>query len=407
MEKLNEYAALLVRAGVNIQRGQSLNILSPVECADLARLCVEEAYAAGAREVSVIWNDDAVSRLKYLYAHEDVFDEMPRWQGMQYDDQLAIGAARLAIIGADPLRYKGVSPDRLQRWNQAVGKRLEAYSAAQMANQFQWCIGAYATKAWARQVFDRLDETEAVEKLWTEIFRAVRVEGDGGAVDRWADFVARMNGRVERLNTLNFRYLRYQNALGTDLEVELPQGHYWSGAAENSQTGIPFIANMPSEEIFTAPKRDGINGTVVASKPLVLDGNIVEEIRMTIRDGEIIQATARQGEDVLQKALDTDEGARYLGEVALVPWDSPISNGGLLFYETLYDENASCHFAFGEAYPMVEGAAAKSREEKRELGLNQSFIHEDFMIGTEDLSIVGVTQKGMDVPVFIDGNFAF
>lgn len=405
--KMKEYAELLVRAGANVQRGQELFIFSSVESADLARLCTEEAYAAGAREVTVVWNDDAVSRMKYLKADPAVFDEMPPWLAAMYDYQCDVNAAKLVIYGSDPELLKGVEPAKIQRWQQTTGKRLERYTTAQTANEFQWCIGAYATKSWAKKVFPQFEVEEAVSSLWDAIYSAVRVEGDGGAADRWEKFVTSMKRRIGILNEYNFRYLKYRSELGTDLMVELPRGHYWSGASERAKNGVEFIANIPSEEIFTLPKKDGVNGTIVASKPLPLSGNIVDGIRMTLKDGKIVEALADVGQEFLKKALETDEGAPYLGEVALVPFNSPISNSGILFYNVLFDENASCHFAFGEAYPLIHGAASKSKDEKLALGINQSFVHEDFMVGTADMSITGITGEGKEVPVFTDGNFAF
>jgi len=406
-EKLREYAGLLVEAGANPQKGQALYIYAAVECADLARLCAEAAYDRGAREVVMVWSDDVITRLRYLRAEEDVFDQMPEWQAELYAYQMDQNAAKLVLYGSDPALLRDADPVRIQRWQQVTGARLRRYNEAQMANRFQWCIGGYATKAWASRVFPALGEDAAVARLWDAIFQATRVAGDGGAVGRWQEFVNTMRARVDRLNGLRLRALHYQNALGTSLTLELPEGHYWSGASEKTPSGVSFLANIPSEEIFTLPKRDGVNGIVYASKPLALNGNVVDGIRMTIRDGRIVEAEAAVGEAFLKKALETDDGAAYLGEVALVPYDSPISNSGILFYNTLFDENAACHFAFGEAYPMIHGAASLPKEEKLALGINQSYVHEDFMVGTSDLSITGETWDGQTVSIFTNGNFAF
>lgn len=405
--KLKEYAKLLISKGTNIQNGQTLYISAPVECAELVRLCSEIAYDMGAACVDVIWSDDSLSRMKYLRANDEIFETLPEWLGVMYDHHLEQGAAKLVISGTDPEHLAGVDPVRIQKWQQATGKRLESYSAAQMSNKFQWCIGSFATRRWAEKIFPDSTSDEAISRLWDEIFKSVRVQGDGGACDRWTDFVASMRRRIDILNSHAFKYLEYKNSIGTDLTIELPEGHYWSGASEKTPEGVEFIANIPSEEIFTLPKRDGVNGTVLSSKPLVLSSNIIENIKMTLKDGKIVSVAADTNEEVLKKYLDTDEGASFLGEVALVPYDSPISNSGILFYNTLFDENASCHLAFGDAYPMISGAGDLSREEKIALGINQSFVHEDFMIGTADLSIIGVTKDGERVPVFIDGNFAF
>jgi Leucyl aminopeptidase (aminopeptidase T) len=405
--KMREYAKLLVEKGANVQKGQKMYISAPVEGADLARMCAEAAYDMGAKKVEVVWSDDFLSRMTYLRADESIFEEIPEWLGVMYDGFLEEGVAKLVLYGSDPELLAGVDPDRIQKYQKAMGQRMEKYTMAQTSNKFQWCVGSYATGAWAKKVFPGIEEDKAVSKLWDEIFKAVRVQGDGGAIERWSEFVLSMKRRIKILNDYAFKYLEYKNELGTDLVVELPRGHYWSGASEKAQNGIEFSANIPSEEIFTLPKSDGVNGTVYASKPLVLSGNVVSNFHMTLRDGKIVSAVAEKGEEILKNYLEIDEGASFLGEVALVPYDSPISNAGVLFYNTLFDENASCHLAFGEAYPMIKGAAELSKEEKKALGINQSFVHEDFMIGTKDLSIVGVTSDGERVQVFKDGNFAF
>ena len=242
--------------------------------------------------------------------------------------------------------------------------------------------------------------------LWERIFDAVRITDGGDAVAAWRAHIEQLAYYRTRLNDLHFRALHYQNALGTDLTVELPEGHFWAAGQEKTQGGVPFVANMPTEEVFTAPKRDGVNGRVVASMPLVLDGNIVRGFALTFEAGRIVRVEAEEGQALLEQATQLDEGAAYLGEAALVPFDSPISNTGTLFYNTLFDENASCHLAFGSAYPCIEGGDAMSEEERRSHGLNTSMTHVDFMIGTRDLSITGLTADGREVPVFVQGNFA-
>lgn len=406
-EKLQEYARLLVRMGANVQKGQTLFLQAPVEAADLARLCAAEAYAAGAREVDAHFTDDTLTRLKYCHAAEDVFDAMPDWSVAHYEEMRKSGTAKLALIGEDPELLVGVDTGRIQRWNQAVGKGLEAYYRDLTANRFAWCLGAYATAAWAQKVFPALPQEEAIDRLWEAIFAAARVAGDGKAEERWEAHIATLRHRTAWLNEHAFVSLRYQNALGTDLTVRLPAHHYWAGGAEDTPQKVRFLANIPTEEVFTLPEKYGVDGVVYASKPLVLNGQVVENIRFRFANGKIVEASASTGEDVLKKAIATDEGASYLGEVALVPTASPISESGILFYETLFDENAACHLAFGDAYPCIEGADAMSEDELKARGVNMSFMHEDFMIGTPDLSIVGTMADGTQVEVFRDGNFAF
>jgi aminopeptidase len=406
--KMEEYARLVVGVGLKIVKGQTVMISAPVECAEFTRLCVKACYEQGCREVIMQWGDDYISREKYLHAEDSVFDECPDWMAKLYDTMTDIKAAKLAIIGGDPENLKGVDPSRIQRYQRVTGKKLERYYKAQTTNEFQWCVAACPTEAWARKVFpEAKDGCEAVEKLWDAILYTVRVDGDGTAAEKWKRHTESSKGHIDKLNSYRFKYLKYKNSLGSDFTVELPEGHYWSGASELASTGAEFVANIPTEEVFTVPKRDGVNGVIAASMPLVLNGNIVDKIRFTLKDGKITEAKAETGEKYLLDTLEVDEGARYLGEVALVQHDSPISRKGILFYNTLFDENASCHLAFGEAYPLVHGAEKLSADEQKALGINQSYVHEDFMIGTEDLSIIGVTKEGEEIQVFAGGNFAF
>ena len=405
-EKLREYAALLVQVGLNVQPGQTLVISSPVECAGFARLCASAAYDAGCREVVMNWRDDVLAREKFLRAESSVFDEVPLWRRHFYNDYAREGAAYLSIAAEDPENLLGVDPDRLVRSQRAGGKALEEFYRLQMSSGFPWCIASIPIPSWAKRVFPGVPEAEAMEKLWEAIFYCLRITGDGQSAARWAEHTEMLARRKARLNELRFRTLHYTNALGTDLTVELPQDHIWEAGDDVTQKGQAFIANMPTEEIFTAPLRHGVTGVVCAAMPLVHDGNIIDKFRFVVREGKIVEATAEKGEDVLRAAISVDEGAAYFGEVALVPYDSPISNLKLLFYNTLFDENAACHLAFGEAYPCIEGGRDMSKEQLKEKGLNDSITHVDFMIGTKDLSIVGTTHDGREIPVFVEGNFA-
>ena len=245
-----------------------------------------------------------------------------------------------------------------------------------------------------------------MEKLWDAILASVRVTGDGSAVQRWREHLDTLQIRIDKLNALRLESLHYTNSLGTDLTIRLPENHLWAGGGGTSKAGIYFIANMPTEEIFTAPLRDGIDGVIYASMPLCLKGEVVDKFHFVIEKGKIVEVHAEVGEEKLKAETTLDEGASYFGEVALVPWDSPISNQNLLFFNTLFDENAACHIAFGEAYPCLEGGQQMSKDELKARGLNDSITHVDFMIGTPDLSIVGTTRDGEEVPIFIDGNFA-
>ena len=405
-EKLREYARLLVRVGLNVQPGQRMIISSPVECAAFARLCAAEAYEAQCREVVMNWTDDAMTRMKYQNAAEEIFDEVPLWRRHFFNDHALEGAAYLAISATDPENLKGVDSQRMIRAQRASGKALKDFDRLQMCGGFPWCIASIPIPSWAVRVFPDMDEAEAVSALWDAIFQAVRITGDGKAVERWHKHLETLQKRLETLNALKLQSLHYTNALGTDLTVELPEGHVWESGGDVTLNGQTYIANIPTEEIFTAPLKTGANGVIMGSMPLVHDGNTIENFRFVVENGKIVEATARLGEQVLQAAISVDEGAAYFGEVALVPYDSPISNQGLLFYNTLFDENAACHIAFGEAYPCLEGGQKMSKDELKARGLNDSITHVDFMIGTPDLSITGKTRDGREVPIFINGNFA-
>ena len=402
-----DYVRLLIREGVNLQSGQRLVLSAAVDQAEIAYMCAEEAYDAGAAEVILNWNDDKLTRMKYLRASIEIFDVCPPWRALMYNSLAEEGAAWLFLDSDDPENLKGVDPDRIRRSQVASGAALKTFRTLETSNGFPWCIAAVPSAAWAKLVFPDLTEIAAVDALWREIFRASRCTRLQAAAD-WHAHSDQLHQRVAILNDYNFKSLHYQNALGTDLTVELPEGHFWAGGAEKcTKNGVMFSANIPSEEVFTLPKRDGVNGVVVASKPLSLNGNIVEGIRFTLRGGQIVELSAEKGEDILRDATQVDAGASYLGEVALVPCASPISESGLLFYNTLFDENASCNFAFGDAYPCIRGAEDLDEESLLARGVNQSITHVDFMVGTPDLTITGTTRDGREVPVFIDGNFAF
>ena len=405
MQRYEEYARLLVEVGVNIQKGQNLIIDAPVDCAWFARLCAKAAYGAGCREVIMKWNDDALTREKFLRAEPDVFDTLPKWLAEFMNGYAGEGAAFLRISASDPENMAGVDPDRLTRAQRASGEALKPYREATMSSAIPWCIASIPIPSWAKKVFPGCGEEEAVEKLWEAILQAVRV-GGGDAVERWRTHLDTLQRRMDTLNELNLESLHYKNSLGTDLTICLPEDHVWCGGSSRTTKGVPFIANIPTEEIFTAPLRDGIDGVVYASMPFVCGGTVVEDFHFVIRDGKIREVHAAKGEEALRAAVSVDEGACRFGEVALVPYDSPISSQKLLYYNTLFDENASCHLAFGEAYPeCIKGGESMSKEELSEHGLNDSITHEDFMVGTADLQITGRTWGGAKVPIFVDGNF--
>ena len=406
-QKLEKYARLVVKTGVNIQKDQILVVNSPIECADFARKIAKEAYAAGAKDVVVSWNDEKLSKIRFTDAPDKVFDEFPNWRKEMYLGYAKEGAAFVSIAASDPEILKDVNPDRIARMQKVSGNALKEYRERMMNNKNTWCVVSIPTVSWAKKIFPQLSEAEAVARLWDAILETVRV-GDGDPIAAWQSHLKTLTKSKELMNEYNFTRLHYKNALGTDLTVELPKGHIWLSGAEFTPDGREFVANMPTEEVFTLPKKHGVNGTVVSSKPLNYHGNLIENFKLTFKDGKVIEYSAKKGQLILEKLLTADESAAYLGEVALVPHDSPISNLNILFYNTLFDENASCHLAFGKAYPVCTAGGDKMDESALEAAeVNDSLIHEDFMIGTADLEITGITQDGKEVAVFKNGNFAW
>lgn len=404
---LEKYARLIVKTGVNIQKGQTMVIMSPIECADFTRMVAQYAYEEGARDVVVTWKDELLSKIRFLKAPEEVFEEFPGWQKEFYLSYVKQGAAFVNIAASDPELLKDVDPGRVVKAQKAGNTALKEYRERLMSNKNSWCIVSIPTKSWAKKVFSGLTEDEAVEKLWEAILNTVRVDTDD-PVAAWEEHKENLKKRAEFLNTNQFQYLKYKNSIGTDLTIELPKNHIWLGGSEYTPEGLEFIANMPTEEVFTLPKKTGVQGKVVSSKPLNYNGNVINNFSLTFTDGKITDFTAEQGAEILKGLIETDEGSAYLGEVALVPYHSPISNSNILYFNTLFDENASCHLAIGKAYPVcIKDGENLAKEELEALGVNDSLAHVDFMIGTKDLEITGITAAGKEIPVFKNGDFAF
>lgn len=404
---LKKYAHLIVKSGINIQDNQVLVVSSPIECAEFTRMIVEAAYEEGAKEVVVRWQDDLLTRIKYIKAPEEVFNEFPEWQKEFFISYARMGAAFLSISASDPEVMKGVDPARMAKWSKISGEALKEYRERLMSNKNVWCVASIPTKPWAKKVFPDLSEEDAVHKLWNNIFKTVRVDMDD-PVAAWDEHKRNLKRSMNFLNNNRFKFLHYKNSLGTDLKIELPEGHIWMGGSDYTPEGLEFIANMPTEEVFTLPKKTGVNGVVRSSMPINRNGNIIDNFSLTFKDGKIVDFSAKEGYEVLKTIVETDEGSQYLGEVALVPYDSPISKMGILFYNTLFDENASCHLAIGDAYPIcIKNGENMSREELEKSGVNNSIVHQDFMIGTRDLEITGITESGEEVPVFRNGNFTY
>ncbi len=405
-QQLANYADLAVQVGVNIQPNQYLYISASTETTEFVRLVVEKAYDAGARQVFVDWNDDAVTRIRYEKAPSDSFAEFPEWKVMERELLAEKGAAFMSIISQSPDLLKGVESSRISDFQKASGQALDKYRQYVQSDKISWTVIAAPSEAWAAKVFPGLPVEKRVPALWNAIFQSVRADLEN-PVQEWIEHDNRLHEKVDYLNQKRYRKLHY-TAPGTDLTIELPEGHLWCGAGSVNEKGHAFMANMPTEEVFTVPLKTGVDGVVSSTKPLSYGGNIIDHFTITFQEGRVIDVSAEQGEEVLKQLIDTDEGAKYLGEVALVPHTSPISQSGLLFYNTLFDENASNHLALGSAYAFcIEGGKTMSREELERRGLNQSITHVDFMIGSAEMDIDGLLDDGSTEPIFRNGNWAF
>ncbi|BBH22814.1 aminopeptidase [Paenibacillus baekrokdamisoli] len=402
---LEHYASLAVKVGVNVQEGQTVVVMAPIAAAPLVRLIASKAYEAGAKNVHVEYNDEELTLIKYKQAPEEAFTEYPMWRAKAWEEFAENGAAFIQIYSPNPNLLNDVDPTRVATASKAASTALNKYRSTLMNHTNAWSLISYATPEWAAKVFPDLSTDEAVQKLWERIIDATRIDLED-PIQAWRDHNAKLLQMVELLNGKRYKQLQYE-APGTSLTVDLPEGHIWLGGAKANAKGVLFNPNMPTEEVFTMPHRDGVNGTVRSTKPLNYNGQVINDFSLTFKAGKVIDFSAQQGYEALSNLLNTDEGARHLGEIALVPHDSPISNSNVIFFNTLYDENASCHLALGQAYPVnIEGGTKMQPEELLAHGANRSLTHEDFMIGSPDMNIDGVTQDGKLEPIFRNGNWA-
>ncbi|WJQ84228.1 aminopeptidase [Brevibacillus brevis] len=401
----DRYADLAVKVGVNVQPMQTLVVSAPLSTAPFVRKVAKKAYEAGAKHVHIDWTDDELTRMKYDLAPDEAFREYPQWKVQGLEEMAENGAAFLYISAANPDLLKGVNLDRISTANKTAGQALHKFRSYTMSDKVSWCVLAVPSPAWAAMVFPHLPQEEQEPALWDAIFRATRADMDD-PVQAWHDHHATLNSKVDQLNAKQYRYLHYE-APGTNLTIELPKNHIWIGGGGVNKDGVSFMANMPTEEVFTAPLKEGVNGTVRSTKPLSYHGNLIENFTLTFEKGRIVSATAEKGEEPLKQLIETDEGSHYLGEVALVPHLSPISQSDIIFYNTLFDENASNHLAIGNAYSVnIEGGADMSNEELASRGINISLTHVDFMIGSAEMNIDGETADGKREPLFRNGNWA-
>lgn len=401
-----KYAELILKKGLNIKAGECFTLLVQEETLPLAREIVKQAYQLGVKDIIYLFSDDDMTLSRYLYAKDAAFEEHPKFKVDYAEKYLKAGYHRLALITANPELLKQVNPKRLDKWQVVTSKANKKIRKYTMENIVKWTVVAAASPAWAQSVFPNLDENKAVEKLWENIFAACRLNADD-PISAWKEHDKNLKKYSKFLNKAQFKKLIYK-APGTDLEVGLVENHIWQGGSGKSKDGVSFFANIPTEEIFSMPHANKVNGTIKATKPLVALGNTIEDFSFTLKDGKIVDYDAKKGKDILKTLLSTDEGALHFGEVAIVPDDSPISNTGILFKNTLFDENASCHFAFGAAYAdtVVDGDKLTSSQKKK-IGMNESMTHVDFMVGGPELSIVGVDANGKEVQLLKNGNWAF
>jgi len=403
---LKEFAHLAVEVGVNVQPGQLLVINAPIVAKDLVEMIAKRAYEVGAGRVMVNWQDDFSSKLFYEYASGERLTEVPEFTIERLKYIVAEKGAVISITSPNPEMLKDVDPKKIALASNASAPKYKFYSEHMMASKSQWSIIAYPNEAWAHKVFPELNKGEAIEKLLEAILYTSRVDANSDAVENWKNHMHNLDVHNQILNDYNFKSLHFKNSLGTDLDIELVENHIWAGGGELSGDGIFFVPNIPTEENFTMPHNQKINGTVVSTKPLNVRGKVIPEFKLTFKDGRVVDFEAKEEYETLKTLLETDEGSKSLGEVALVSYDSPISNLNILFYNTLFDENASCHLALGNAYSMnIKNGTNMTEEELKKFGYNVSNIHVDFMFGSRDMEIVGTTHTGEKVTIFRKGNF--
>ncbi|WP_412028396.1 aminopeptidase [Deinococcus yunweiensis] len=401
--KLARYADLLVRTGVNLQPGGRVRIAAPVEATELTRLTARAAYRAGATDVRVVYTDPHLDLALYEDGTDDAVTFLPDWFARERESMVADGYAMISIVGEDPSLLAGVNPERVAARSKAQAQALKAVSEAIGGMHVNWTVAAIATPAWAARVYPQLSEAEAVARLWDDIFTTTRVNHDD-PVAAWAAHTAQLRRLGELLNAKQYAAVHLTSGLGTDLTVGLAANHVWMGGGETAKNGIYAVPNLPTDEVFTAPHRDRVDGWAVASKPLSVRGQLVEGIRVRFEQGRAIEVTATRGQDTLERLIATDDGAAHLGEIALVPASAPVAQTGTLFLNTLFDENAASHIALGRCYP-TNVVGGEDDATLTAAGGNDSLIHVDWMIGTPDMDVDGITAAGEREPLMRSGEW--
>lgn len=405
-KNLEKYAELAIKVGINLKEEEGLLIVGNAETLPLARHIVKKAYEAGAKHVDFQLADDKMSLIRFEYGKEYVFENYPQWKVDQLEAMYKDNYHQLFISAPNPELLKDIDGELVAKSQKTASKAMASIMHYRMTGFTKWCIIAMPSVAWAKSVFPDLNEETAIDKLWEKVFAATRVDTDD-PVKSWIEHDKNLKKYRDFLNKKQFEKLLFKGP-GTDLEVYLAEDHFWMGGSKESEAGPPFIANIPTEEVFTTPHALKVNGTLKATKPLSVNGKIVDDFGFTFKDGKVVDFYAEKGYDVLEKLMENDEGAKYLGEVALVQDDSPISNTNILFNNTLFDENASVHFALGRAYAYaMQNGSELSEEQLKSKGANFSLIHTDFMVGGPKLNITAYEKDGTEVELFKNGNWVF
>lgn len=402
-KRLKEYAELAIKIGVNVQKDQIVSISAPIHSIEFVRELSKVAYERGAREVVYNWSDDQLTLMKFQKATDKAFEKFPKWEADRLNYLADEGACFLNVISPDPELLKDVDVKRVANWSKVRSEAVKEYYEKVLSDKNSWSIVALPCEAWATKVFPEVSNEEAMDKLMEMILDICRI--DGKAISNWEQHNKNLTEKVKILNEKKFTAFHYKSE-GTDLMVGMSKKQVWKAGEAVTTDGIVFNPNLPTEEVFSLPDKNKVDGILASKLPLNYNGNIIDNFTLTFEKGKVVKFTAEKGYEVLEGLLNTDDGARYLGEIALVPVDSPISNTNTLFYNTLFDENASCHFAFGAAYKnCIEGSEKMTKEELEAEGVNDSLVHVDFMVGSKDLSIDGIEENGDRTPIFRNGNW--
>lgn len=403
---MQKYAKLIARKGINVKKGQEVIVSASLDQPEFVKMVVEECYRAGASKVTVEWSFQPITKLHYRYRSLKTLSTFEKWEIEKLEHKCETLPATIYIESDDPDGLKGIDQAKVSKASQAKYPIIKPYHD-KMDNKYQWCIAAVPGEAWAKKVFPGERTSKAVEKLWNAILYTSRADGDD-PVKAWEEHNADLKTRFEYLNSLGIESLHYTASNGTDFTVGLIPDALFMGGSELTLDGREFNPNIPSEEVFTSPMKGNAEGIVYATRPLSYRGELIENFSVRFEGGKAVEVHAEKGEDLLKQMISMDENAAYLGECALVPFDSPIRNSEITFYNTLFDENACCHLAFGRGFEnCIKDFDKYTLEECRQKGINDSLIHVDFMIGSEDLNITAHTRDGKDVAIFKDGNWAF